>query len=99
MRSVAYALLALLAITGSASAADNSIAGYLAKTKSLSSLNEAVKAAGLDSLLSGKQAFTLLAPNNEAFAKITPEGRSALQSPESAKTLLRYHILPGCWKE
>ena len=59
---------------------------------------QAVKAAGLDSTLTGPGPYTVLVPADEAFAAnpaasadswATPEGRSQLTG------LLTYHILPG----
>jgi uncharacterized surface protein with fasciclin (FAS1) repeats len=58
----------------------------------------AAKSAGLDKTLAGPGPYTVLAPNNAAFAKL-PEGTLAgLQTPErkgELTQLLTYHILPG----
>ncbi|HEX6219203.1 MAG TPA: fasciclin domain-containing protein [Sphingomicrobium sp.] len=58
----------------------------------------AAKAAGLDATLAGPGPYTVLAPSNDAFAKL-PEGTLAgLQTPEKKAELtglLTYHILPG----
>lgn len=59
---------------------------------------QAVKAAGLDATLNGSEPYTVLAPADQAFARLpagssdswaTPEGRPQLTR------LLTYHILPG----
>lgn len=58
----------------------------------------AVKAAGLVETLKGKGPFTVLAPTDEAFAKL-PEGTvEMLLKPENKDKLvavLTYHVIPG----
>ncbi len=58
----------------------------------------AVKAAGLVETLKGEGPFTVLAPTDEAFAKL-PEGTlESLLKPENKDKLvaiLKYHVLPG----
>ena len=58
----------------------------------------AVKAAGLVETLKGDGPFTVLAPTDEAFAKL-PEGTlESLLKPENKEKLvaiLKYHVIPG----
>jgi uncharacterized surface protein with fasciclin (FAS1) repeats len=58
----------------------------------------AVKAAGLVDTLKGEGPFTVLAPTDEAFAKL-PEGTLiSLLKPENKEKLvaiLKYHVIPG----
>ena len=61
-----------------------------------STLVTAVKAAGLVDVLSGAGPFTVLAPTNEAFAKL-PEGalESLLADPEALAGVLKAHVIAG----
>jgi uncharacterized surface protein with fasciclin (FAS1) repeats len=64
----------------------------------LSTFVSAVKAAGLEDMLSGAKPFTVFAPSNDAFAKMTKSVTEDLFKPESkAKltTLLKRHVLSG----
>ncbi len=58
----------------------------------------AVKAAGLVETLKGEGPFTVLAPTDEAFAKL-PEGTvESLLKPENKEKLvaiLKYHVIPA----
>ncbi len=67
-------------------------------TESLSTLVQAVQAAGLAETLSGEGPFTVFAPTNEAFAAL-PEGTlENLLKPENKDQLaaiLTYHVVPG----
>ena len=58
----------------------------------------AVKAAGLVPALKGKGPFTVLAPTNDAFAKLPDGTVNDLLKPENKETLtkiLTYHVLAG----
>ena len=58
----------------------------------------AVKAAGLVETLKSKGPFTVLAPTNEAFAKLPAGTVDMLVKPENKEMLtkiLTYHLLPG----
>jgi uncharacterized surface protein with fasciclin (FAS1) repeats len=58
----------------------------------------AAKSAGLDATLAGPGPYTVLIPNNAAFAKLPAGTLENLQKPEQKgqlTTLLTYHILPG----
>ena len=58
----------------------------------------AVKAAGLVSTLEGPGPFTVLAPTNEAFAKLPPGAVKTLLEPvnkDKLAAVLTYHVIPG----
>ena len=102
MRGLYFALPLIAVMTGGAHAADNSVAAYLAKTKSLSLMNQAMKDAGLDGLLSGKEPITLLVPTDQALKKLPPAKLNALLHPANKndlKTLMMYHIIKGRFSE
>lgn len=64
----------------------------------LKTLTAALKAAGLDTVLSGKGPFTIFAPTDEAFAALPPEAVQELLKPENKARLaqlLTYHVVPG----
>ncbi len=65
---------------------------------SFKTLVAAVKAADLVDTLKGEGPFTVLAPTDEAFAKL-PEGTlESLLKPENKEKLvaiLKYHVIPG----
>ncbi|MFT7669801.1 MAG: transforming growth factor-beta-induced protein [Planctomycetota bacterium] len=65
---------------------------------SFSTLVTALKAADLVGALSGEGPFTVLAPTNEAFAKLPAEQLANLLKPENKgllQAILTYHVLPG----
>ena len=70
---------------------DTAIAAGTFKT-----LITAVKAAGLVKTLKSKGPFTVLAPNDEAFAKL-PEGtvEGLLKDIPKLKSILTYHVIAG----
>lgn len=61
---------------------------------SFTTLVEAVKAAGLVNVLSGKGPFTVFAPTDEAFAKL-PKGtvESLLKDKDKLTAILTYHVV------
>ncbi len=63
----------------------------------LSTLVEAVKAAGLVDTLNGEGPFTILAPTNDAFAKVDPAAlSSAMADPKGAlSNILTLHVIGG----
>ncbi|MFK7769617.1 MAG: fasciclin domain-containing protein [Mariniblastus sp.] len=66
--------------------------------KGFSTLVAAVKAAGLVDTLKGDGPFTILAPTDEAFAKIPKEVIADLLKPENKDKLtaiLTYHVIPA----
>lgn len=59
---------------------------------------QAAKAAGLDATLAGPGPYTVLIPDDAAFAKLPAETSQNLTRPEAraqVTTLVTYHILPG----
>ncbi len=61
-------------------------------------LYAAGKAAGIVDAIRGEGPFTVLAPNDEAFAKVPAETLKGLLRPENKATLkriLEYHVIPG----
>jgi uncharacterized surface protein with fasciclin (FAS1) repeats len=77
--------------------ADNLIS-TAGKDPTFSTLLTAIRAAGLTETLEGKGPFTVLAPTNEAFAKIGQARIEELLRPENRETLrtvLKYHVIPG----
>jgi transforming growth factor-beta-induced protein len=75
---------------------DKNIVEAAAANPNFSTLVAAVKAAGLVDTLSGKDAFTILAPTNAAFNKL-PKGtvEALLKDPEKLKAILLYHAIKG----
>lgn len=69
-----------------------------AHTGQFNTLIAAVQAAGLEGVLRGDGPYTILAPTDEAFAKL-PEGTvEDLLKPENLeqlKGILTYHVIPG----
>ena len=69
-----------------------------AHTGQFTKLIAAIQAAGLEEVLRGEGPFTILAPTDEAFAKL-PEGTiDNLLKPENLdklKAILTYHVIPG----
>jgi uncharacterized surface protein with fasciclin (FAS1) repeats len=65
---------------------------------SFSMLAKAIQSTGLTSTLKGEGPFTLFAPNDLAFAKLSPNALADLMKPENRDKLiaiLNYHIIPG----
>ena len=61
----------------------------------LSTLVNAVTAAGLGETLSGTGPFTVFAPSNDAFAKVDKATLDGLLQPASKGVLLTYHVVAG----
>ncbi|WP_333864039.1 fasciclin domain-containing protein [Sphingobacterium sp.] len=69
-------------------------------SKDHTTLVAAVKAAGLVETLEGPGPFTVLAPTNNAFAKVPKEALDNLMLPKNKAQLtsvLTYHVIPGKW--
>jgi transforming growth factor-beta-induced protein len=63
-----------------------------------STLVTAIQAAGLVDTLKGKGPFTVLAPTNDAFAKLPAGTVEELLKPENKEQLVKiltYHVIPG----
>lgn len=109
MRKLFLAMLALTltasAVPSSAKAADadcptcdKTIVEVAVGAKKFNTLVAAVKAAGLVETLSGAGPFTVLAPTDEAFAKLPAGTVESLLKPENKAKLVKiltYHVIPG----
>ena len=91
---LALAILAFPALAGE----KRDIVDTAAGADNFKTLVAAVKAAGLVDTLKGDGPFTVMAPNDEAFAKL-PEGTvESLLKPENKDKLvaiLKYHVIPA----
>jgi uncharacterized surface protein with fasciclin (FAS1) repeats len=88
------------AIKASAEVPDTSlvVADIVAGSENFTTLNGALKAAGLTDALKGKGPFTLLAPDNDAFEALPKGVLTMLLKPENRITLrkiLAYHVIPS----
>ncbi|MGB5369345.1 MAG: fasciclin domain-containing protein [Flavobacteriaceae bacterium] len=75
-----------------------SITGYTESNGHYNTLLTAFKAAGLDMILNEDGPFTVFAPSDRAFGKLSKEMVADLMKPESKKelqSLLTYHIVAG----
>ena len=96
---ILFSLAAGLAMATSAVAADKKdIVDTAAGADNFKTLVAAVKAAGLVDTLKGDGPFTVLAPTDEAFAKLPAGTVESLLKPENKDKLvaiLTYHVIPG----
>ena len=78
--------------------ADNSIAENINLSDSHKTLVKAIKAAGLEEVLNGEDDFTVFAPTDEAFSKISEGTLKELLETDNKKELkaiLTNHIVKG----
>jgi uncharacterized surface protein with fasciclin (FAS1) repeats len=95
-RLAAQFIVAFLLTDRSALASD--IVDTLAETRSLSTLLNVLRAAGLEDSLRGTGPYTLFAPTNEAFAALPPGLMDAMMRPENRPQLaatINRHLLSG----
>lgn len=74
------------------------IVGIAAGDDSFSTLETALKAADLVSILNGDSPFTVFEPTNEAFSKVPAETLANLLKPKNKAQLqavLTYHVVSG----
>lgn len=74
------------------------IVDTVAAQGSLSTFSKAMKAAGLNNILSGAGPFTVFAPSDAAFAKLPAGQLEGWLKPENKDQLisvLKYHVSPG----
>jgi uncharacterized surface protein with fasciclin (FAS1) repeats len=94
-----FSFAALLALAVPAFAGEKKdIVDTAAGADGFKTLVAAVKAAGLVDTLKGDGPFTVLAPTDEAFAKLPAGTVEALLKPENKDKLvaiLTYHVIPG----
>ena len=77
---------------------DQSVVGVAERTPDFSTLLNALSAAGLTETLQGEGPFTVFAPTNDAFAKLSDDELSALlEDREALERVLRYHVVPGSY--
>lgn len=64
--------------------------------KDFSTLVDAIKRAHLEDALKGNKEYTVFAPNNEAFDKMSKEEfQEILQNEKELQNILKYHLIPG----
>ena len=66
--------------------------------KSLTTLMRAMKASGVDVVLNGKGPFTIFAPVNIAFSKLTLDNFDELVKPvnkQKLSNIMTFHVIPG----
>src|SRR3954466_10169830 len=93
-----FAAFAFVALATPAFAAEKDIVDTAVAAGSFKTLVAAVKAAGLVDTLKGSGPFTVLAPTDEAFAKLPPGTVQDLLKPENKDKLvavLPYHVIPA----
>lgn len=73
------------------------LSASLGDLKDLSTLRGALDTAGLASLFDGPASYTLLAPNDAAFAALGARGEALMKEDQRAllAAVLRDHLLPG----
>lgn len=75
-----------------------SAAFELNRCKAFSVLDDLIKRAGLYSALDGDGPFTVFAPTDKAFSKLSPDLINRLKSNVTAlKEVLLYHVVPDVW--
>ena len=95
--TVAYAAMTKM-VGGAPMYPNKNIVQNAVHSKDHTTLVAAVKAAGLVPTLEGAGPFTVLAPTNEAFAKLPAGTVQTLLKPENKGQLtsvLTYHVIPG----
>ncbi|GAC1473397.1 MAG: fasciclin domain-containing protein [Isosphaeraceae bacterium] len=91
-------LVFVLAVSAPAFAAEKDIVDTAVAAGSFKTLVAAVKAAGLVDTLKSDGPFTVLAPTDEAFAKLPAGTVEELLKPENKEKLvsiLTYHVIPS----
>lgn len=92
-------LLSLLSLSlafAQTSGEDQTVIGVAENTPNFSTLLNALDAAGLTETLQDTGPFTVFAPTNEAFSKLSDDELSALLADRDAlQRVLSYHVVPG----
>ncbi len=91
-------LTAFLGLASAAFAGEKDIVDTAVEAGSFKTLVAAVKAAGLVDTLKGEGPFTVMAPTDEAFAKLPKGTVETLLKPENKSKLiaiLTYHVVPA----
>ncbi len=93
---VGISLLGTQLATAQSAQGDTTVVGVAAGTPDFSTLVSALTAAGLTETLQGSGPFTVFAPTNEAFAKLSEADLNALLADRAALTrVLTYHVVLG----
>lgn len=88
----------LLAAPVTAQEGDSTLVGVAEETPDFSTLLSALETAELTETLQGTGPYTLFAPTNEAFAKLSESDLSALLADrEALRHVLSHHIVPGSY--
>ena len=93
-----FFIVPALVIAGTGYKKSMDVVDMAAHTGQFNTLVAAVQAAGLEDVLRGDGPFTVLAPNDEAFAKLPDGTVEDLLKPENIdklKAILTYHVIPG----
>ena len=69
------------------------ISQTLKSNSNLSKFASHAKSTGLDKTLKGKGPYTVFAPSDKAFDKLTDEQKKALANPENLKKVLKHHVV------
>lgn len=80
------------------STADKTIGEIVMSSEQFTTLAKAVKAAGLDSMLTGEDMYTVYAPTNEAFEALDSGVLDNLMKPENKEKLvdlISFHVVEG----
>ena len=98
LRNTVATAIAFATICFSSSAFSKDIVDTAVSSGSFNTLVAAVKAAGLVDALKGDGPLTVLAPTDEAFAKLPPGTVETLLKPENKQQLidiLTFHVIPA----
>jgi uncharacterized surface protein with fasciclin (FAS1) repeats len=98
MLGIAAGALSLTAASAHAPQANKDIVETAAAAGSFKTLAKALQAADLVDTLKAAGPFTVFAPTDEAFAKLSPETLNDLLQPEKQaqlKRILTYHVVAG----
>lgn len=98
IRTMLAATAALFIAVPAVQAQEKTIAETAMATPDLSTLVDAVKAAGLAETLGGEGPFTVFAPTNAAFAALPAGTLEDLLKPENKEKLVQiigYHVIKG----
>lgn len=96
--ALAAAAIGLALGANAAIAAEKDIVETAVEAKQFGTLATALDAAGLVSTLKGPGPFTVFAPTDEAFSKLSAGTVESLLKPENKEKLvdvLTYHVVPG----
>lgn len=87
-----------ISVGGAITYKNKSIQQNISSASNLTTLVEGLKVTGLDAILDQPGSYTIFAPDNTAFEKLTKETVTDLLKPENKehlKNILNYHIVKG----